>query len=247
MNTFSIAATIALAMAFAPAARAAELRILAGGSITASLKELGPMFEKATGHKLDIAFAATPDLIKMATSAPFDLGIVPTDVMKNEAARAKFAGTPAPVTRVGFGVAVKAGVPKPDVSTADALKSTLLKAQSVTFIPESAAGAYVLKTFERLGIADAMKGKLKAQTVPAKIPEAVAAGEAELGIFLTNVLIGPGVELAGPFPGDLQLDFVLVGALAAETKQADAAKAFLDYLKTPEAAAVFKAKGVTPG
>src|SRR4029077_7056416 len=79
MNTFSIAATIALAMAFAPAARAAELKVLAGGSITASLKELAPMFEKASGHKLGIAFAATPDLIKMATSAPFDLGIVPTD------------------------------------------------------------------------------------------------------------------------------------------------------------------------
>lgn len=205
------------------------------------------MFEKATEHKLDIVFAATPDLIKMATSGPFDLGIVPTDVLKSDAARAKFAGTPVPVTRVGFGVAIKAGAPKPDVSTTDALKATLLKAQSVTFIPESAAGAYVLKTFERLGIADAMKGKIKAQAVPARIPEAVATGEAELGVFLTNVLIGPGVALAGPFPADLQQDFVLVGAVAADSKQADAAKTFLDYLKTPEAAAVFKAKGVTPG
>lgn len=247
MNTFSIAASIALAMALAPAARAAELKVLAGGSITASLKELGPMFERATGHKLDIAFAATPELIKMATSAPFDLGIVPTDVMKNDAARAKFAGTPAPVTHVGFGVAIKAGAAKPDVSTPDALKAALLKAQSVTFLPESAAGAYVLKTFERLGIAEAMKPKIKAQTVPAKIPEAVAIGEAELGVFLTNVLIGPGVELAGPFPADLQLDFVLVGAVAADSQHPDAAKAFLDYLKTPEAATVFKAKGMTPG
>lgn len=228
------------------ASHTAELKVLAGGSITASLKELAPKFEKATGHKLDIIFTATPELIKMATSAPFDLGIVPTDVMKNDAARAKFAGTPAPVTRVGFGIAVKAGTPKPDVSTPDALKAALLKAQSVTFIPESAAGAYVLKTFERLGIAEAMKPKIKAETVPAKIPEAVASGEAELGIFLTNVLIGPGVELAGPFPADLQQDFVLVGAVAAESKQPDAAKAFLDYLKTPEAAAVFRAKGVTP-
>jgi molybdate transport system substrate-binding protein len=229
------------------ASHSAELKVLAGGSITASLRELAPKFEKATGHKLDITFAATPDLIKMTTSGPFDLGIVPTDVMKNDDARAKFAGTPAPVTRVGFGVAVKAGAPKPDVSSPDALKAALLKAQSVTFIPESAAGAYVLKTFERLGVANAMKPKIKAQTVPAKIPEAVASGEAELGVFLTNVLIGPGVELAGPFPGDLQLDFVLVGAVAAESKNADAAKAFLDYLKTPEAHAVFRAKGVTPG
>ena len=228
------------------AAHTAELKVLAGGSITASLKELAPKFEKATGHKLDITFAATPELIKLATSAPFDLGIVPTDVMKNDAARATFAGTPAPVTRAGFGIAVKAGAPKPDIGTPDALKAALLKAQSVTFLPESAAGAYVLKTFEQLGIADAMKPKIKAQTVPAKISEAVANGEAELGVFLTNVLIGPGVELAGPFPAGLQMDFVLVGGVAAESKHADAAKAFLDYLKTPEAAAVFKANGVTP-
>jgi molybdate transport system substrate-binding protein len=244
MKTFALILGLIMMPTASPAA---ELKVLAGGSITASLKELAPKFEQATGHKLDITFTATPELIKMATSAPFDLGIVPTDVMKNDAARAKFAGTPAPVTRVGFGIAVKAGAPKPDLSTPDALKAALLKAQSVTFIPESAAGAYVLKTFERLGIADAMKPKIKAQTVPAKIPEAVASGEAELGIFLTNVLILPGVELAGPFPADLQQEFVLVGAVAAESKNAEAAKAFLDYLKTPEAAAVFRAKGVTPG
>jgi molybdate transport system substrate-binding protein len=205
------------------------------------------MFEKATGHKVDIIFAATPELIRMATSAPFDLGVVPTDVMKNDAARGKFAGTPAPVCRAGFGVAVKTGAPKPDISTPDALKATLLKAHSVTFLPESAAGSFVLKTFERLGIAEAMKAKTKAQTVPARIPGAVASGEAELGVFLTNVLIGPGVEFAGPFPPELQQDFVLVGAVGADSKQGDAAQAFLDYLKTPEAAAVLKAKGMTPG
>ena len=73
-------------MAPVAAVKAAELKVLAGGSMTASLKELGPRFEKATGHKLDITFAATPELIKMATSGPFDLGVVPIDVMKNDAA-----------------------------------------------------------------------------------------------------------------------------------------------------------------
>ncbi len=244
---FLTAALLCLAMAVAPiAATGAELKVLAGGSMTASLKDLGPKFEAATGHKLDITFAATPELIKM-TSAPFDLGVVPVDVMKNDDARAKFSGTPANIARVGYGVAVKAGAAKPDVSTLEALKGTLLKAQSIAVFPTSAAGAFVQKTFERLGIMEVIKDKLKVQAGPVAIPQAVAKGEAELGVFLTNVLLAPGVELAGPFPGDLQQDLVFVGAVSADSKNADAAKAFLDYLKTPDAVSVFKAKGVTPG
>jgi molybdate transport system substrate-binding protein len=251
MDKPSIAATLlGLAIAtMAPiaAVRASELKVLAGGSMTASLKELGPRFEKATGHKLDITFAATPELIKMVTSGPFDLGVVPVDVVKNDGARAKFAGAPENIARVGYGVAVKAGASKPDVSTPEALKATLLRAQSIAVFPSSAAGAYVQKTFERLGIADQVKDKSKVQAAPGAIPQAVAKGEAELGVFLTNVLLAPGVELAGPFPGDLQNELVFVGGGAAGSKDAAAAKAFLDYLKTPEATAVFRAKGVTPG
>jgi molybdate transport system substrate-binding protein len=229
--------------------KAAELKVLAGGSMTASLKELAPRFEKATGHKLDIAFAGTPDLIKQAVSgAPFDVGVVPIDVMKNEGARARFAAASAvTIARVGYGVAVKAGAPKPDISTADKFKDAMLKAQSITLYPESAAGAFVMKTFDKLGIADAMKAKLKAQAAPGGIAPAVAKGEAEYGVFLTNVLIAPGVEPVGPFPGDLQNELVFVGAVAAESRSPAAAQAFLDFLRTPAAAVVFKAKGVTPG
>ena len=245
------ATLLGLAMAVSPiaGARAAELKVIAGGGMTVPLKELGPQFERATGHKVDIQFAATPELIKMATSGnPLDLAVVPVDVMKDAGARAKFAPEPTTdIARVGFGVAVKAGAPKPDVSTPDALKQTLLKAQSITFLPASAAGAYVMKVFDRLGIGDAMKAKTKAQKIPGDIPKAVANGDAELGIFLTNVLIAPGVDFAGPFPGDLQQDLVFTGAVAAGSKDTAAAKAFLDYLRTPEAVAVIKAKGMQPG
>ena len=251
MDKPSIAATllgVAIA-AMAPIAgvRASELKVLAGGSMTASLKELGPRFEKATGHKLDMTFAATPELIKMATSGPFDLGVVPVDVVKNEEARAKFAGAPENIARVGSGVAIKAGASKPDVSTPETFKATLPRAQSIAVFPSSAAGAYVQKTFERLGIAEQIRDKSKVQAAPGGIPQAVANGDAELGVFLANVLLAPGVELAGPFPGDLQNDLVFVAGVATGSKDAAAAKAFLDYLKTPEATAVFKAKGVTPG
>src|SRR3981081_3758314 len=231
------AALVGLAMAFAPVAgaRAAELVVLAGGSMTASLKDLGPQFERATGHKLVFQFAGTPELIKQATSgALFDLGVVPVDVMKDPAARAKFApGPTVDIARVGYGVAVRAGAPKPDVGTPDALKATLLKAQSITLYPESAAGAYVVSVFERLGIADAMKAKTKPEAGPGQSPQAVANGEAELGVFLTNVLAGPGVELAGPFPAALQQELVFTGAIAAASPHAEGAKALIDFLRRP--------------
>jgi molybdate transport system substrate-binding protein len=227
---------------------AAELKVLAGGSMTGPLNELAPPFERATGHKLTIHFDSTPNLIKLATSDPFDLGVVPVDVFKNTEAKARFASGPTiDIARVGYGVAVRAGAPRPDVSTPDALKKTLLDAQSVAFLPASAAGAYVSNVFERLGIGEAMKAKTKPQTATGDIAKAIAKGDAELGVFLINVLMAPGVEIAGPFPAELQNDLVFTSAIAADTKEAEAAKAFITYLKTPAAVAVIKAKGMEPG
>ena len=235
-------------LAVTPMAHAAELKILAGGSTTGWLNELAPQFERATGHKLTIHFDSTPNLIKQATSTPFDLGVVPVDVFRNAEAKARFATGPTiDIARVGYGVIVRAGAPRPDIGTPDALKKTLLDAKSITYLPASAAGAYVTSVFERLGIADAMKAKTLAQTSPGDIAKAVAKGDAELGVFLINVLTAQGVELVGPFPGELQNDLVFTAAVAADTKQADAAKSFIAFLQTLDAAAVIRAKGMNPG
>ena len=240
---------LGLALVLPPVAKAAELKVLAGGSIAGPLNELKAQFERDSGHKLAIHFDSTPNLIKAVTSdAPFDLGVVPVDVFKDAAAKARFVPGPTiDIARVGYGVAVRAGAAKPDISSPDALKQTLIKAQSIATLPASAAGAYVLSVFERLGIGEAMKAKIKAQATPAEIPQAVAKGEAELGVFLTNVLIAPGVELAGAFPAELQQELLFTAAVAQASKEADAAKAFITFLTSPAATAVIKAKGMNPG
>jgi molybdate transport system substrate-binding protein len=244
-----IAASIMLALGLPmTSTHAAELKVLAGGGIMGPLQEIAPQFERASGHKLTIQYGATPDLIKIATSgAPFDLGVTPREVLANADARAKFApGASTDVARVGFGVAVRSGAPKPDIGTPEKFKAALLKAQSIAFLPASAAGAQVIKVFEKLGIADEMKAKTKVQPGPAAIPQAVAKGDAELGIFLINVLMAPGVDLAGPFPAEVQQELVFTAAIAANSPNADAAKAFIAYLTTPAAASVIKAKGMEP-
>jgi len=239
----------ALAFMTATSAGAADLQVIAGGGLAGPLTILSHQFEQAARHRLVIRFGATPELIKMATSdTPFDVAVVPRELFKDAAARARFTpATPVAIARVGFGVAVRAGAPKPDIGTPNALKQALLKAQSVAFVPPSAAGAQVLRTFESLGIADAMKAKTRPQPTPADIPLAVARGDADLGIFLLNVLIAPGVDLVGPFPDPLQQEFVFVAAVAVDAKDAAMAHAFIDFLKSPQAIATLKARGVAPG
>jgi molybdate transport system substrate-binding protein len=240
---------IALAVMTATNASAADLQVIAGGGIAGPLKELAPEFEKASGHTLTIRFAATPELIKMATSGDsIDVAVVPREVFLDAAAKARFVlEVSVDVARVGFGVAVRAGAPKPDISTPETFKEALLSAGSIATVPASAAGAQVLKTFDGLGIGDAMKEKIKAQASPGDIPQALIDGKAELGIFLLNVLAVPGVDVVGPFPLDLQQEFVFRSAVAASTTNAVAAKAFVDFLRSPAAIAILKSQGMTPG
>jgi molybdate transport system substrate-binding protein len=186
--------------------------------------DIKPKFEQASVHKLQIFFGTTPNLIKEATSSKaFDVGVVPVEVLRDSSDRAKFgAGPTTDIAEVGLGVAVRAGAPKPDIGAADALKATLLKAQSIASIPESATGYSIAKVFERLGITESMKAKMRAQPTPAQVVAVVANGEAELGIFLLNVLTAPGLDVVGPFPAEVQQNVVFTAAVASDTKESSA-------------------------
>lgn len=231
-----------------PGAAAPALRALVGGALTVPIRDLAPRYTARSGIAVEIFLGTTPLLIAEATSGRgFDLGLVPVDVMGDAAARARFApGPTTDIVRAGFGVAVRAGAARPAIDTADALRAALLAAGSIATIPESAGGRHILAVFERLGIAAEMRARLRPQPNPGAIPGAVIAGEAELAIFLLNVLAVPGVELVGPFPPPLQRDLVFTAALAAAGPNAAAAGDFLAYLRSADAAAVFRARGLTP-
>jgi molybdate transport system substrate-binding protein len=228
---------------------AAELRLLAGGAMANVWAELKPQFEQVSGHKLEIFFGTTPNLIKEATAGrPFDAGIVPVEVMQDPVARARFVpGPTSDIARVGLGMAVRAGAPKPDIGTADSFKAALLKAESIASIPESATGYSIARVFDRLGVSEQMKAKMKAQPNPAAVVAVVAKGEVELGLFLINVLTAPGLDVVGPFPAELQQNVVFTAAVAAEATDAAAARALIEFLKTPAAVAIIRSQGMSPG
>ncbi|MBO0763178.1 MAG: substrate-binding domain-containing protein [Hyphomicrobiaceae bacterium] len=238
----------ALSLAGASTAPAAELQIIAGAGMAAPLKEIGSAFAAATGHTVVFRFGTTPQLIAMATGSPFDLGVVPREVLKDAAARAQFAPPTTPdVARVGIGMAVRRGVPKPDIGTPEALKRALLAANRVASIPASATGVALAAIYAQLGITEEMKARTKAQPGPVQIADAVVNGEAELAVFLLNVINDPRLDIVGPFPPAVQREVVYTTGLAASPKQPEAAKAFITYLMSPAAAEKIKAGGLNPG
>ena len=227
-------------------ARAAELQVIAGGGIAGALSPIAAEFETASGHKVTIRYGTTPELIALARSSAFDAVVLPREFLNDADAAGKLAGATADIARVGLGVAVRAGAPKPDLATPEALKQALLEAKSVATVPASAAGAQVLKLFERLGVEAEVKDKLQALPGPARLVEAVAAGQAELGLFLINVLTAPGLDVAGPVPAALDRQIVYTTGIARDTARADLGRAFVAFLQTPPAKAVLAARGLTP-
>lgn len=248
MNTHVMkAAAIALAMMLAPVvAEAAEVKCLCSNALKTVMGELAPRFEKETGHKLALTFGSTKPLTeRIEKGEAFDLTILGEAAIDDLIKQGKLvAATRVVVARSTLGVAIRKGAPKPNVSTTEAFKRTILNAKSIGYLVDGLTGTYLKVLFERLGIADSIKSKYK----NTRGAEAVAKGEVELGITqMSEILYEKGAELAGPLPPEIQNYTNFLSAVAAGTKQADAAKALLKYLASPDAARVMKANGLEPG
>jgi len=236
------------------AAESAELKVLSAIGMQSVLEDLGPKFERATGHKVSFSFATGGAAVKRAQGGEAaDVVIVTRQgidgLVKNGKAAADNVTA---LASAGISVAMLKGAPKPDISSPDALKRTLLAAKSISYVDPASGGAsgiHFAKVLDRLGIANEMKSKtvFPNPKAPAEVGALVANGEAEIGVHIIVELISvAGIEIVGPLPGDLQDTIVFSAAIMTGAKDIAAAKALVDFLRTPEAAAVVKAKGMEP-
>lgn len=231
----------------ASAAQAAEIKVLASTAVKTTLEELGPQFEKATGNKVDITFApATVLKVKIEEGAAFDVAILAAPVTDSLAGEGKIDTPPTMVAHSGIGVAIRKGAAKPDISTTEAFKRTLLNAKSIGLTAGGATGAYLKTLFEKLGIAEELKPKLK--PLQGAAAEAAGAGEVEIGMTqISEILPYANAELVGPLPPDVQTYTYFSAAISTASKETDAARAFIKFLAAPAALAVIKVKGMEPG
>jgi molybdate transport system substrate-binding protein len=233
-------------LAQAVAANAAEVKVMAGAAMRGAFGELVPQFERATGHKIVIEYGGGGTLRKQIEAGEaFDLVIIDSAEVDDLIKQGKIAGdTRADIVRAAIGVAVREGAPKPDISSVDAFKNTLLSVKSFTYAPDALYGRHLSQAFDRLGIAEQLKAKTKPNAL-ARVAQVLAAGEVELAIAgIPTLLSVKGVQIVGVLPGELQSWFVNTAGVSAAAKEPDAAKALIKYLATPEAAAVIRAKGM---
>ena len=232
-------------------AGAAEIKVLTAGAFKQVVLALVPDFEKQTGHKVTVENETVGALTKRIEGGEgFDLAVLTPGAVDNLTGKGKFAaGSRTNLARVGVGVVVKDGTPKPDISSVDAFKKSLLAAKSVAYIDPAAGGSsgiYVSGLLDKLGIGAEVKAKAKLIHGGA-VAEHIANGEAEIGIHqISEILPVKGIVLVGPLPAEIQNYTVYAAGLGANAKEADAAKALLKALSGPAAAEVLKAKGMEP-
>ena len=237
-----------LLVAGAPAAHEVEIKLISAGAVRAVVSGLAEDFAKESGHSVKAAFGTVGVVRQKLATEPADV-VIATDVAIDDLITqgAIVAGTRADLARAGVGVGVREGAPKPDISSPDAFKQTLLAAKSLVYVDPAqgaTSGIHFSNVLQRLGIADAVRGKTILWP-GGYAAEAVAKGDAEIVVHqISEILPVKGVTLIGPLPRDLQKITIYSAGLAAKSDSVDVARAFINYLTRPASKAKFAGAGL---
>jgi len=228
----------------------ATLRIFSGGAPQDIFKQLTPQFERQSGHKVEFVFAVMSALReKVAAGETADVLVMPTNILDGyEKEGVVLRDGRAVLGLVGINAVVRAGAPKPDLSTPDKVKQAMLNARAITHATpgETPSGTHMAKLIETFGIVDAMKGKIIHRSALRGGVDLVAGGEAEIGFYPKSEVISPKLSLVGPLPATIQLTTIYGAAVTAKSAAPEAGKAFIAFMGGPKHRAVWTEGGFDP-
>lgn len=234
---------------FSPTAQSAEIKVIAANAVKDGYAELVASFERSSGHKVVTTWAGTVNATKRVSDGEvYDLVIVGSNNIDQLISAGKLAaGSRADFAKSGVGMAIRAGLPKPDVATGDAVKAATLAAKSIVY-SAGPSGAYVGDMLKKMGIAEQVASKVKQPSSGAEVAAMISRGEADFGFAqISEFLNVPGLLELGPLPASVQNFTIYAIGLHAAAPSPDAAKALVGHLKAPGAAPAIKKMGMEPG
>ena len=249
IRVFTVTAVALLALS---SATAAELKVFVGGAMAETVGKIAAEFSRRSGHRLEVVSDTTGALVnRLKSGEKADVIVVTAAAVDGlERDRALLQGSRADLVRALVGVAIRPNGRVPDLSSEEAFKNSLLAARTVSYVDPKAggtSGTYFEGLLMRWGIAEQMKSKIVYRTQGSGVADAVAKGEAELGItFIAELSPNKGVKVVGPLPDAIQLPTVYAAAVPAVSANRDAARAFVDAMTAPDGQAVFRAAGLQP-
>lgn len=247
MSTLRVTCSLLVAWTLVVApARADEIRVLSSVGIKAAIEVLAPQFEQATKHKVTTVFDLAGVLkTRIEGGEPFDVAILTLPLLDELISKGKVASASrAEVARVGLGLMIKAGAAKPNVSTVEAFKQTLLGAKSVTYVTTGASGVAFLATIEKMGIADAIKAKAKPAANGDQVNANILSGASDLAVLpVSEILPVKGAELGGVFPSGAQT-YVLMVAGTNSSARSSVGREFITFIMSAPKTAVIRAAGM---
>jgi molybdate transport system substrate-binding protein len=225
------------------------MQILSTNGVKSVLLDLIPAFERVQGMKADVVWGSTVMLLeRIKTGASADVVFLTAEAIDGLIREGKVAaGSRVDLARSTIGIGVKKGAPRPDISTPEAFKRTLLACKSFAFSRTGVSGVYFPSVLKRLGIEDAVKDKIVIPGSGMAVGEVVANGGAEIGVQqISELMPVPGIDIVGPLPGDLQMITIFSAGLFAGTKEEGAARALLRTLTSSDVRDVYTRRGLEP-